>query len=670
MQEEESPREKFLSSQEILSTIEWVDVLQTHKAAVDAITLFEMHMKLLLEALMSIKAKMFSRFLKDAVLAVARPIKALHRIREYIAAEPDSEIAQCVKKDRNIFQAFEERVSRIVYDLVSKVVATWIDHQKLELRLSPKPENELNNQYYLLVYLILLLLDQWVAPEEMEAASTYFEYANPKYKKFSPRGPNAPPAPKKDTGVTLRHLQCMMELCAKCHLSIEELLVWKPTPGEKKRSGERAIDAELHGNLKSNQIFTTGANDDDDSYDEEALVEDNYPLSETGITTLVCGMIYAMTSPTQLSSPFTLPLALAQDWVFTTAGGLASGFLTNDESQLPMADKALLVLLYAIDRTPLDGFNMEVLDYCSMDSSMDRMGLFQIFQVMVSFAATCSSANYRFFCFQGLDRLIQACEDDVKMYLLEQLVSPKCPYETMRAAAVNLVKATVERAFLKLDQIRTDNTERIKVDIASGGKEGTGGAGVGQLKSLFTSPLLLKTYLPSIWRFEAKPFEHSPLKDEGAWLDKYDMFMHSLNFYLFLLMRDSREDNLTEIWLTSNVQETQVEFIEPLVERVQELKEDYIQRLAKAEAARDSVFDEDMIESPMHKIKSKNGVVNFDIDMESGDEDDEDKDDEPAARSRDTVVDLNQKMMRLEIMDELLERIQEITAPLTQDADE
>ncbi|KAF9106397.1 hypothetical protein BGX27_009187 [Mortierella sp. AM989] len=630
--DEETPREKFLSSQEILATIDWADVLQDHKTALEAIDLFDAHIGTLLEALMNIKTKKLSRFLKDTVLTIARPIRAIHRIREYIAAEPSTELAQSVQKDQNVFDVFEERVSRTVNTLISKVVGAWDESQVFRLRLNPDQDNELNNQHYLLVYLILLLLDQWVASQEMEASSTYFEYANPKYKRFSPHGPNATPVPKKDTKTSLRHLKSMMDMCAKCHLSIENLLVWKPTPG---------------------------VDENDDSYDEEALIEDNYPLSETGITTLVSGMIYAMINPTQLSSAYTLPLTLAQDWIFTIAGGLASGFLTSDDSQLAMADKGLVILLYSIDRTPLNGFRTEDLDYCTMDSATDRMGLFQIFQVMVSFASTCSSSSHRFFCFQALDRLVQACEDDVKMYLLEQLVSPKCPYESMRAAAVNLVKATVERAFLSLDQVRKENTERIRADTA-----GDDASGLIHVKSPFTSPMLLKTFLQSIWRFDVKPFQQDPLKSEDAWLDKYDMFMHALNFYLFLLIRDSREDNLTEVWLASNVQDTHKEFIEPLMERILELKEDYIQRLAQAEMEQDSVFDDDF-DSPMQHIKSKNGVVDFDIDMESEDEDDE-AENKPV-KPKDTILGLNQKMMKIEIMDELLERIQELTSPLIRD---
>jgi hypothetical protein len=45
-------------------------------------------------------------------------------------------------------------------------------------------------------------------------------------------------------------------------------------------------------------------------------------------------------------------------------------------------------------------------------------------------------------------------------------------------------------------------------------------------------------------RFDTQAFEQDPLKNEGAWQDKYDLFMHALNFYLFLLIQDKQEDDL------------------------------------------------------------------------------------------------------------------------------
>ena len=108
--------------------------------------------------------------------------------------------------------------------------------------------------------------------------------------------------------------------------------------------------------------------------------------------------------------------------------------------------------------------------------------------------------------------------------------------------------------------------------------------------------------------------------------------------------------------------------MEPLTTRVQDLKEDYIQRLAKVELEQDADF---MVgveggSAPIseEKIRSKSGVVNFDIDMDEEEgEYDSDEDTDPSKKSppKDTVLELNQNMMKLELMDELLERIQELT---------
>ncbi|KAG0252685.1 hypothetical protein BGZ95_006555 [Linnemannia exigua] len=90
--EEETPRERFLNSQGILSTVEWVDDLQDQHECAKVIALFEMRAANILKALKDVQAKRFSRFLKDAVLAISRPIKAIHRIKEYIAADSSTPV--------------------------------------------------------------------------------------------------------------------------------------------------------------------------------------------------------------------------------------------------------------------------------------------------------------------------------------------------------------------------------------------------------------------------------------------------------------------------------------------------------------------------------------------------------------------------------------------------
>lgn len=62
-------------------------------------------------------------------MIISRPIKALHRIREFIAADPTTETARRVQQDQHTFLPFEERISSKVCELVSNVVGRWQGQQ-------------------------------------------------------------------------------------------------------------------------------------------------------------------------------------------------------------------------------------------------------------------------------------------------------------------------------------------------------------------------------------------------------------------------------------------------------------------------------------------------------------------------------------------------------------
>lgn len=70
------------------------------------------------------------------MLALTRPVKALRRIREYVEADPTSEIAQQAQKDDTMFESFEETILTKVSDLVETVVGRWDGHQVM-FRLEP-----------------------------------------------------------------------------------------------------------------------------------------------------------------------------------------------------------------------------------------------------------------------------------------------------------------------------------------------------------------------------------------------------------------------------------------------------------------------------------------------------------------------------------------------------
>jgi len=65
-------------------------------------------------------------------MTMARPIRALHRVREYVAAEPNTALARRMQEDGRAFESFEQRVSDTVSTLVNNVAARWGD-QKVPL---------------------------------------------------------------------------------------------------------------------------------------------------------------------------------------------------------------------------------------------------------------------------------------------------------------------------------------------------------------------------------------------------------------------------------------------------------------------------------------------------------------------------------------------------------
>ncbi|KAG0256980.1 hypothetical protein DFQ27_005369 [Actinomortierella ambigua] len=675
IEQETSPREAFLECQHMLSTIDWTDVLLQPQGAADALLMFDKHMTDMLQGTLGNTKKLESRALSEILMAY---LCALQRLRLYLSAEPESPVAKAYKGDPELLIAIEESILRHVDALISSTVTEWQGRQKFELRLDPKDENELNNQHYLLIYVLLRILDQWVSPEPMNASVAYFERNYPRYHVQRPSKASSPESQSLSSEAkasatakerVLQHLSKAMDFARRCHLSVESLLAWKPTP-----------------------VFTTGVSEEDDSFDEDALIEDNFPLSETGICVLVAGMIYNMCCRERASPKggddannnhinnhtnvdYSLPMALAQDWVFTQAGGLASGFLTSETSQFQMADKALLVLLYAIDHLPADHLAMERMDACTMDSATDRMGLFQIFQVMVTFAATCPSSQHRFLTFQGLDHLIQASQDEVKLYCLEQLISPQCPFETMRAASINLLKGCVERGFQRYE----DGKKTEAIDQRQQQQQQPLPP-----RSVFASPLLLKAFQTHLWRVDGNAFARDPLEDEDKWEEQYDTFMHALNFYLYLLIRDSESENLTEVWLTSNVRETHHKFVSLLKKRADALHAAYQAGIAEKQvneagdgpSAEASMKEGDL---PTHTIQeSKHGVLQVDIEYEtSGDEEMEEvevgarqksKRKTKASRIKEsTLPELFQKLLRVELIQELLSTIIQKTRHLLQE---
>ncbi|KAF9428458.1 hypothetical protein BGZ94_002335, partial [Podila epigama] len=543
-----TPKEEFLHHQEILSGIKWRNVLYTPRTAKETIALFNTHVPKLIQALSEIQVAKFSRYIFDVIKVLQWSVSATQNLRNFIVKDPTEEISKFAQQDP-LFTSFEESILCHVEHLVKVVVDRWAGHQTFKLSLEPSLSNELNNQQYALVHMILYVMDTWMATANLEIASAYFSYTHPKYDRFSAKGPKESGEGLVMDTESLRRMGHLLNLCSMCHLSIEDLLL-KPQPD-----------------------YDLAENPNDDS-----LTEEHFPFSEDGVTTLVSGMIYNTMYPNHMDSTFTLPLALSQVWLFKVAGGRATASMLKEASQYELTDKALAVILYTIDRLPANWFSEESIEYKTKESDIKQRGLMNVFMSTVNFTSTCETAKHRFYAYQALDKLMEACDDDLKVYFLQQCVASNCPYETMRAAGINLVKSAVDKAYQRLEKKRKEMVGRIRRGEV---KEKTETVKL----SPFTCHELLKFFWDPIWGVEATNGVEDACMNEQSWLDRYDRYMYGLNFYLYLLMRDSKEENLTGVWTVSNLMRMQVEFVEPLADRAEVLLEDFSERIELLEKA-------------------------------------------------------------------------------------
>src|SRR5256885_16474882 len=110
-----------------------------------------------------------------------------------------------------------------------------------------------------------------------------------------------------------------------------------------------------------------------------------------------------------------------------------------------MADKTLLVLLYLVER---NGENTISSDHLEAKLSKDGTTIIHLYQVITTFASTSPNESLRFIAFQLLSHLIALCKDDARMFLLSELLT-NCPFETMKSAAIGIIKENVAQVLSK-----------------------------------------------------------------------------------------------------------------------------------------------------------------------------------------------------------------------------
>jgi hypothetical protein len=118
-----------------------------------------------------------------------------------------------------------------------------------------------------------------------------------------------------------------------------------------------------------------------------------------------------------------------------------------------MADKILLVLLYLVERNEENTVSSNHLE---AKLSKDGTTLIHLYQAITTFASTSPNEYLRFIAFQLLSRLIQLCKDDAKMFLLRELLT-NCPFETMKTAAIGIVKENIAQGLNKAYESKSND---------------------------------------------------------------------------------------------------------------------------------------------------------------------------------------------------------------------
>ena len=123
-----------------------------------------------------------------------------------------------------------------------------------------------------------------------------------------------------------------------------------------------------------------------------------------------------------------------------------------------MADKTLLVLLYLTERNEENTISSNHLE---AKLSKDGTTILHLYQAITTFASTSPNESLRFIAFQLLSRLIALCKDDVKIILLNELLI-NCPFESMKSAAIGIVKENVAQGLSKAESKSTSKVSKIK----------------------------------------------------------------------------------------------------------------------------------------------------------------------------------------------------------------
>ncbi|CAG8581563.1 15889_t:CDS:10 [Funneliformis mosseae] len=415
----------------------------------------------------------------------------------------------------NLIKVLRIVLNRLDRKILIKFLPETVQAVIRELKLDPTRKDLDNQEYYLSSYLIITSFEKFIRSTHIPMSPAYYEIYHPKFHILWER--------KQSAGVRTidkARLIRLIQASIKAHISIDQLVNY--------------INSLIKEPTVKDSIFSTK----------------DFPISPSGVIIYVASVIYYQFMHQDDSSVEKAVIPLSPGWLFKNIVSIASKCLSSDAKELEMADKTLLVLLYLTERNEENTISS---DHLEAKLSNDGTTITHLYQFISVFASTSPDETLRFISFKLLSRLITLCKDDARIFLLRELLT-NCPFETMKSAAIEIVKENVAQGLNKAYESKSNDKSTI---------------------SVFASRFIIETFFPHILRFESP----SILENEKEFSEKYSFIMQGLNFYLFLLMRD--KENLTGVWNNKQISETNKEYIEPIKKQCDILAIEFGKKLEK-----------------------------------------------------------------------------------------
>ncbi|KAI8983100.1 hypothetical protein BDB01DRAFT_792455 [Pilobolus umbonatus] len=356
-------------------------------------------------------------------------------------------------------------------------------------------ENGDAKRRYLAYYLHMLLHEMVFLNVDMDLSKTYYDLYHPKY--------NIQRSKQGNRSSTKReHFPLLEVICRSANIASLHGMTFIRMCQLKRQldENEKILGKDAHMFNDDSQIINSRL----------------YPIDFHGIATLISMSMYdryIYPAVFHCKSSHLMPTVLSSMWIGKEYTGIMLNLLLGSPELVCHIDKCIFFLLYLGDDIDTQ-FHFEDIEK-KMKGPLGKENEFssmKCIEILSSVASTCPNSSIRFLCFQLIKRALELGDDEVRVFCLMEFLD-RCPYVSMKTAAISLLKDQIDRSYTQYDKEK--------------------------IQSVFITPFVYDKFFKVI--FNVKDTWMKSTSHAEFW-DDYSYIMQGLNMYLFLLIRDKKHN--------------------------------------------------------------------------------------------------------------------------------